>query len=468
MKSIVQKFFLPLLFISCLTPLFGQEYRTGAILDPVSYERTDSKPALLTRNYTNIPRSASLKQYSPIPESQGNHGTCVGWAVGFAARTISESLAMGRTNREQTSNNVFSPIYVYKNITTNDPDGQNGAVISNALDFIKNNGAVKRLPTEKNMAFQSIVISMFNNFKLFPISGYVKLFSNPRGAPGTIENRVLPVKKSIAEGKPVVIGMNTPNSFNGAKNIWRPTESPDKSYGGHAMCVVGYDDGKFGGAFEIQNSWGAKWGDGGYTWITYGDFASFVNESYEMIENLAIYKDATRFAASIKIEVFRDNKGMPVIFNNHGFYKTSGAHTAGTDFRFMMTNRHPAYVYAFSADTVTPGAQRIFPLQGVSPVLDYNDSTIAWPGERDWIRLDDVSGTDYLVVLYSKESLDIAAIENRFASEKGSFPERVAKAVGSNLIPYSQVKYDPNKMDFSAVSYNPKAVFALLLAIDHK
>jgi hypothetical protein len=287
--------------------------------------------------------------------------------------------------------------------------------------------------------------------------------------PGTVAERVLPVKKSLSEGKPVIIGMNCPDSFQRVRgDMWRPTENPYTNHGGHAMCVVGYDDNKYGGAFEVQNSWGTNWAKNGYIWIRYQDFALFVDEAYEIIENLAIYKDAVNYAASIKIEVYRSTEGMPVEYNREGYYKTRSSYTSGTDFRFLMTNRYPAYVYAFAADSSTPGTERIFPLKGVSPVLDYTDSTIAWPGETDWIRLNNVTGTDYLVVLFSKQALDIDAIQRRFASERGSFPERVAKAVGPDFIPYSNAKYETDVIQFSAQSYDAKAVFGLLLAIDHR
>ena len=469
MKHFKLKLFILPLFL-CLSPLFGQEYSTGAILDPVSYEQIDAKPVLLSRNYTSIPRSASLKQYSPTPENQGVYGTCVGWSTAFAARTISESIALNRTNREQNSSNVFSPIFVYKgsySLKGINPTGKEGAVIADVLNFIKNEGAVKRLAIERTTDFPLISLSVFTNSRRYPISGYVRLFSNPRGVPGTVNERALPVKKSLAEKKPVIIGMNTPQSFFNAKDIWRPTESPNRAYGGHAMCVVGYDDNMHGGSFEIQNSWGTGWGNNGYIWISYADFAAFTSEAYEVIENLAIYKEATRYAASIEIEIFNNRNGMPVTYDRQGFYKTTSSYPSGTDFRFLMTNRHPAYVYAFAADSSTADTTRIFPLRGVSPVLDYTDSTIAWPGEYDWIRLDNTTGTDYLIVLYSKETLDISAIERRFAAERGTFPERVARAVGTNFIPYKDVQYNSGKIEFSAVSTNPKSVFGLLLAIDH-
>jgi len=51
--------------------------------------------------------------------------------------------------------------------------------------------------------------------------------------------KIQATKKSLSEKKPVVIGMICPPSFNGAKDVWMPTEEALNSYGGHAMCGVG-------------------------------------------------------------------------------------------------------------------------------------------------------------------------------------------------------------------------------------
>jgi len=477
---------IPLFFL--VASLFAQQYSTGAILDPALYSQVDSKPVLLTRNYTSVPSAVSLKQYSPVPESQGQYGTCTGWAVAFAARTISESAALSRTEQRLSSNSAFSPIEAYLGsymILDWFPRGyeyssfarildylksidRQGSYVFSVLDHIKNSGAVRRLETERSN-MQLILLSSYLNLQRFRISDYVTLFDNPFGTSGTVEERVPPVKKSLAEGKPVVIAMITPASFHLASSVWRPYENPGSgNHGAHAMCVISYDDDMYGGAFEIQNSWGTGWGNGGYIWITYNDFARWVYEAYEIIENLTNYKDAARYAASIEIEVYNSRDGMSVTYDSQGFYKTRQSYPSGTEFRFLMTNRYPAYVYAFAGDSSTSTISRIFPGQGVSPVLDYIDSTIAWPGENLWIRMDDTDGTDYLIVLYSKEALDINAIEQRFAGESGTFPERVACAVGNNFIPYNAVQYNNDRMEFSAVSTNPSSVFGLLLAIDHR
>ncbi|MDR1970589.1 MAG: hypothetical protein LBQ46_01585, partial [Treponema sp.] len=68
----------------------------------------------------------------------------------------------------------------------------------------------------------------------------------------------------------------------------------------------------------------------------------------------------------------------------------------------------------------------------------------------------------------SKRALDIGAIRGRFAGERGSFPERAARAVGADYIPPSQARYEPSRLAFTAASANPNAVFALLLAIQHQ
>ncbi|GBU26784.1 cysteine protease [Treponema sp. R8-4-B8] len=450
--------------------LFAQTFPKGAILDDDRYNSLPRKAVQLTRSYTVIPKAYSLKQYAPQPGDQGNYGTCVGWASAYAARTIAESVSLNRVDYFLVTNNVFSPIFVYKgfySLKNINPTGQEGAAISDILEFMKIEGAVKRAEFEKTMAFNLITLSMFSSSRRYPIGGYVTLYASRRSE--TNNARTDMVKKSICEGKPVIIGMNCPDSFFKAKEVWRPSDNPAVNYGGHAMCVVGYDDTKYGGAFEILNSWGTIWGNNGYIWIPYQVFNDFVNQAYEVIENLSAYKDGAEYSGSVKVEVENSKLGMPVTFEG-GYYRTTGSYVSGTKFRYLLENDKPAYVYAFAGDNSSNETTMIFPPEGynISPALDYSENAIAIPGESLWIFLDQKTGTDYLVVLYSKEALDIDVITERFSKEKGSFHQRVAAAVGLNYIPAHNARYETNEMRFSAMSGNPKAVFGLLLAINHK
>lgn len=474
-----KKLALLLLFVCFLSGQFlsAQTYYTGAIHDPVLYDSVPVKAVQLSRAYTSLPAAYSLKQYAPIPNNQGQYGTCAGWASAYAARTIAESIALNRTDRFLSTGNVFSPLFVYKNVrfyNYNDPNpsGKDGIAITYALDFLKREGAIKMLNNEitliNSLLIQNFLLSDYSDksrYKRYTIEKYVRLIDDEKST------KIQKVKKSISEKKPVIIAIiPCPPSFQKAKEVWDTTEEPDiNSSGGHALCVVGYDDNKYGGAFEIQNSWGTNWGNDGYIWIPYTVFDKFAREAYEMIENLTNYKDVVEFSGSVQIELFNSRQGMPVRFTD-GYYKTVNGYSSGTEFRYLLGNGKPAYVYAFAADSGSKTTTQIFPPEGknISPILDYKENIVAFPGETLWIRLDQNAGTDYLVVLYAKEALDIDNIRQKFAQADGTFPERVAKAVGDNYIPANKAKYEQSEIRFSASSPNPKAVFGLLLAIDHR
>jgi hypothetical protein len=466
--------FIPLLLLLMApAPAFSQAFSRGALLDPLLYDSLPQQAVQVSRAYESLPQIVSLKQYAPYPGNQKAYGTCTAWSSAYAARTMLESIALNRRDRLLSTANVFSPNFVYKSMfiyngQPDDPGGQRGAAIAWALTFMRDKGPVKMLAREGELDFTRIPLSLFAGSRNYPIAGYATLF---RSNTGEAAVKIQMVKKSLAESKPVVIGMNCPDSFNSAREAWRPVENPSGNYGGHAMCVVGYDDTKHGGAFEVQNSWGETWGNAGFIWIPYRVFADFVFEAYGISENLANYQGAVRYEGFAQIEVRSGSDvsvtGMPVTYQN-GYYHTDKAYLSGTRFRYLLGNRESAYVYAFAADDTNAAPTPVFPRGAVSPLLDYSENVIAFPGEFSWIQLDDRVGTDYLVVLYSKRELNIAAIQNQFAREGGAFPERVANAVGSDYIPSAQARYESDSLAFTATSANPNAVFGLLLAIKHR
>jgi hypothetical protein len=461
----MRKLFAIALFFCVLSGAFSQTYGRGAILDQAQYEKLPRKALQISRAYTALPSSVSLKNYAPSPGNQGPYGSCGGWASAYAARTIAESIALNRTDKMLITNSVFSPAFVYKSISK-DPTCQEGTLISDALDLMKYTGVPRMTAAERAMDFLRIPLSLFATERKYTIAGYATLY--PYSTDKNSISKTDIVKKSLAEDKPVIIGIFCPDSFNEPEEaVWRPTEPPAGA--GHALCVVGYDDEKYGGAFEIQNSWGVKWGNGGYIWIPYKTFEDFANQSYEMIDNLATYGETAEYSGKVQIELRNSTGGMPVIFQN-GYYQTINEYPSGTRFRYIMGNDKPANVYAFASDVTTNKTTMIFPFEGqnISPVLDYSENLIAFPSENTWIQMDDITGTDYLIVLYSKEALDIDAVRKRFESARGDFPQRVARAVGNNFIPYNRARYEPNEITFSARSVNTKAVFGLLLSIKHR
>jgi len=451
-----------------LTGAFGQA--RGAILDEDVYDNLPRKAELDARSYEGLPSSFSLKLYAPLPGDQADYGTCVAWAAAYGARTISESVALNRLNQTETTQNVFSPVYVYKNIRPDDPECIQGAQIYSALEQMENTGAVRMLDIERIMDFTRVDLSNYRDSRRYPIAGYVTLFSREdRQKPALITRAV---KKSLTEGKPVIIGMNTPDSFLDARDVWVPRENPGLYYGGHAMCVVGYDDNKNGGAFEILNSWGRKWGNGGFIWVPYQVFNDFVTEGYEIIENISVFSDAVRFNGFVQLEITgsQGTEQAELALSPDGVYRTVRTYTEGEQFNFIVGARESAYVYAFSFSQPS-GESRVFspvllfPNAGVSPLLNYSDSTVSLPAGGKALTLDTRSGTEFLVVLYSKQALDIQSIMRRFESIEGSLPMRLSASVGNDL--YLEFSHNESEADFSAMPDDSRSVTALVVAIDH-
>jgi len=112
------------------------------------------------------------------------------------------------------------------------------------------------------------------------------------------------------------------------------------------MTVVGYDDSKNGGSFQLINSWGSGWGNGGYFWITYDDFGTFVPYAYEMILMPPIVVDLN---GEVEFRLI-SGETMAVAYNDAaGMYKMAKPYSSGTQFRFYMNNSQPAYVYAIGS-----------------------------------------------------------------------------------------------------------------------
>ncbi|MES1205010.1 MAG: C1 family peptidase [Pseudomonadota bacterium] len=101
-------------------------------------------------------------------------------------------------------------------------------------------------------------------------------------------DRVLTVKRALAQGHLVVFGTSVSNRFCGDDLGRGPVMPPagEPIAGGHAMTLVGYD----GDAFDVVNSWGTGWGDGGFWAMS----ASYL--SWDQTRDLWICRSAPNFS----------------------------------------------------------------------------------------------------------------------------------------------------------------------------
>lgn len=436
---------------------------TGLNFNDEQYSE-DLMKAPLTRSLygSSLPSSASLKKWAPTPKSQGSFGTCVGWSSAFCAFTILEAKKNGWTDKTIIDANTFSPGFVYKQIKMSSDVGcKIGSSISDALELMKTKGVAKYKDMNMNCP-SSIPLDLFNDASKYKILDYAKLF----GLNDSEDFKVEAVKKSLSQNKPVVIGMKCPNSFNRAKNYWIPTENPAANHGGHAMCVIGYDNNKYGGAFEIQNSWGTDWGNAGYIWIKYDDFKQWVKYAYEMVETpkKSTNTNSTDLAGSIKL-VRSNGNTMNARYTGY-HYKMSNVYKSGTKFRIYISNNEPAFVYAFGSDATL----KVFPIfpysPNISPALNYKQNDVAIPDEQHYIEMDNTVGTDYLCVIYSLRPIDIEQVHRDIERTSGSFEARVRTVMADKLVKKQNIKFQNSSIAFKAKSKGKIAV-AMIIETKH-
>jgi hypothetical protein len=452
------------------------QFATGLDFDDNGYQQVPKK-ATLTRALTTPPPKASIKQYAPYPKNQEQTGTCVAWSGAYCGRTIIEAIKNNWTDRNFITKNAFSPAFLFRLLEPNDAVCKGGANVEQAFNLMKTKGAIpfSSLPDQCVPALTAEQLNLAANAK---IKDFVRLFDI-----GANQNlKVQSVKKSISEKNPVVIAMPIASSFYFAKNCWLPTEVPTANMGGHAMCVVGYDDNMYGGAFEIQNSWGQTWGNQGYIWIRYTDFANYVKYAFEFVDPPVVAPNVADLSGEIKLalagntempaNLMVSTRGLKVVSANKTpqpltIYKTTGAYTAGTNFRIYLNNDQPAYVYAISTD-LSNEITKIFPYEdGISAALSYKKNAVAIPDEDHFIQFDNKPGTDYLCVLYSKNELNINQLISQIGTQSGTFNEKVYKALGTRLVDPANITFSNDKIAFKGISKG-KEVIAMMVELDHK
>lgn len=85
-------------------------------------------------------------------------------------------------------------------------------------------------------------------------------------------NSISDIKHALCNDHLVVFSIAIYESFEnsvGSDGIVPVPQANEQELGGHAMCIVGYDDTLHGGSFIVRNSWGTNWGDNGYCYMPY-------------------------------------------------------------------------------------------------------------------------------------------------------------------------------------------------------
>ncbi len=460
----------------------------GLEFDEAAYRAVPYKAPVTAETYANLPAAASLEQFTPTPGDQGPYSTCTAFAVAYHMRTMLYGIEKGITSRSQLDGTAFSASFVYEQIK--DPatvDCKNGTSMVQALELLRTTGVPPSsvVPYRCGAAFDTTAVLKATEY---PIIDYQILFSTDLGPDDPL--KTLAVKKSLAEGSPVVIGMIVHQSFYRSGPVWRQLDSDvgaTGQHGRHAVVVVGYDDQKFGGAMRVMNSWGTGWGDRGFVWIPYADFNRNVfmamqaygrrpeRKPYGATADNPIGALPPLLAGEIHFEE-RDGTAMPArllpplaegeVQTRYRGYRLARAYPSGTRFRFFVKTSTQAYLYAFATD-LTGKITQILPFaDNMSPLIG-PDSTIAFPSERKVVRMDTTPGTDYLLMLYSEEKLDLDALIEAMNANDGTLSLKIHQALGSRIVEDHFIQKFSDRIGFSLTEKTRGTVVPLMIEIIH-
>lgn len=229
---------------------------------------TSLSSILVTLNSTVLPPPSTLPSaYQlalPPAADQGSEGSCVSFAVGYAARSAEKYYRTGASNYS-LSTNIMSPEYLF-NQTRSDSYCSGSSLIT-ALEFLKSNGIC---------TWQTMPYSSLNGCSLMPTATQTNEAASNRILDYSIMYTadITGIKTMLASNRPLLVDFMVDSYFSNATPgfIWQSFSST--FYARHAVAICGYDDAKH--AVKVMSSWGPGWGESGFSWIDY-DFLGTIN-----------------------------------------------------------------------------------------------------------------------------------------------------------------------------------------------
>ncbi len=439
-------------------------YGMGGRIDQEKYDKTLVYPALSTSsNKYGLAKAASLRANAPRRLNQGSQGSCVGWASAYAARTILESVATGAP----PNSIAYSPSFLYNQIGLQNCQG---AYTGEALQHMTQKGLVafSKFAYNENDCSRKPDNQLLREAMEHRIRGYNRLTRSGKNYDVDLEA----VKQNIAQGAPVIIAMKVPYSFQDmmGKKVWQPSRSDARgidNLGGHAMCLIGYDDDKQ--LFEIMNSWGEDWGDQGFVFVPYDAFKTFCREAYGVFPHgKAKTASTTEFAIQCGLYNLKNKSAIPVRRVRDNLFETTQKIAKGTGFKIEITNALECYAYVFSKETEADGGAAIVvfpPNRQYSTFLGIVGTRLFPDGGE--LYPDDKGDKDYMAIVYSKKELNPEQLRQQIDNANtGNYHDDVMKAVGSNA--FTNINYKDNQgyIAFNQTTRNDDDIAVVVIAVD--
>jgi hypothetical protein len=454
-----------------------EQLATGGILDPRQFDKSNIYEPLADDNSKNpLPESANLQKFAPSVGDQGKQGSCVAWSSAYGARTILEAARSG----EDPNSLKFSPAFLYNQIGVG---GCEGSYINRAMDFMTSRGSVPydKFPYTDQDCSRQPGQQLLEEATRYRIRGSNRLTQGDRT--NVLDLRA--IKENLSQGAPVVIGMMVGGSYMQpmmGQDVWNPTDE-DKSmmgFGGHAQCVVGYDDAKYGGAFLLMNSWGPQWGHNGFAWVRYRDFRYYVREAYglEPMQKMGAAANAS-FDAEIGLVQININGNktvtgeyIPLKNARNNVFETVSTVKPGTRFKMEIKNSTECYIYVFGKET-DGSSYTLFPYPRTDDPTKTKYSPFCgiagyrlFPRDKS-MTPDSIGTKDFLAVIVSRDTLDWFNL-NRQISQNTSqdYAVRLNSALSGKMIRNVQFQSSSRGTMQFKTNGAPNSVVTCIVEID--
>lgn len=236
--------------MSLLWRLFGPRRGCGYLPDPpdprdMPFGALALPPA--------APASASLARFASIRD-QGGTSSCVAHAL--AQGLYVAHLAAGSSSYVMPSRRF---LYWHARGYHGDELTDGGTFPRTAMKGLIRFGA----PTEKHCAWDPRLVNRSPAFAAYRhafdqrgLKGYCRIDSDG-------DERLDEIRRAIAAARPVIFGTGVSRAFLDFSGTGT-ADAPASIVGRHAMCIVGYETGRF----RVANSWGTAWGDSGFAWLS--------------------------------------------------------------------------------------------------------------------------------------------------------------------------------------------------------
>ena len=256
------------------------------------------------------------------------------------------------------------------------------------------------------------------------------------------------------------------------------------------MCIIGYDEKMEGGAFQIMNSWGSAWGEGGIAWMRYDDFLYYNLEAYAMeplpdrncnatniVKSGGINSNETSGRLEFTIGLLNDDTKQYDPLNKEGEIFSTPMKKGEKKYKVEIDNSGAGYFYVFKQDNGPDmRANVLFPdVVNYSPYFGLSGRRTVPVNQPLMVK--SINEPDnhsyYLIIVATQKPIDYNNVcsaigKNMFFAYVTPFSENVINALSGKLKIAKNVQYqsENGKIKVSADIKDQGDVFMIIKIAD--